>query len=147
MTAPDWAALVQQTRDRMDQAEKTARDATPAPWSSFAEHGRDWVDEAWSWIGVKGAGHIVGITYPAGEEHDLHEADAVQIASWGSPDVALRMAVWARDVLDRHHEIADFEVCHHCTLSDVSVSWPCDDVEAVLRAWVPDLLTAAGVQP
>ena len=128
MTAPDWAALVRQTRDRIDQAEKTARDATPGPWG-------DPSDVVYGEFGYC----VVGC--PAGETEDSPRgrADARQIASWGSPDVALRMAAWARDVLERH--VLGTDGCWECF-----DGWPCRDVRAVLRAWVPDLLTAAGVE-
>jgi hypothetical protein len=67
--------------------------ASPGKWEPFVEHGRDYTDQGWSWIGVKNPDHEVAATYPIGSEHERHEADAALIAAMGPP-VALAVADW-----------------------------------------------------
>ena len=72
-----------------------AEAATPGPWQTFEQHGRDYTDEGWSQIGgVKNPrGHDVALTYDIGFDNDYHEADAAYIAAM-SPTVALALADW-----------------------------------------------------
>ena len=150
MTAPDWAALVQQTRDRIDQAEKTAKAATSGAVLDRYPHGGGRLA-----VFTQDSRALVADFYGS--------ADREHYVAW-SPDVALRMVAWARDVLDRHTtvtalttedcrytgccwdgcEVWSCAACGHIERDDEDF---CPDRLSVLRAWVPDLLAAAGDEP
>lgn len=73
-----------------------AEAATPGPWFTHEEHGRDYADEGWSYVATitRSGAEVTATAYPGGPDHGHDaQADAEHIASW-PPAVAFAVADW-----------------------------------------------------
>jgi hypothetical protein len=63
VTAAEWL-------DRLDQAHAAA---TPGPWATYEAHGRDYCDEAWSFLGIRS---MTGVLPQVAQTHPLWDSES-----------------------------------------------------------------------
>ncbi len=165
--------LVGAMRAELDRLEKLARDATPGPWSGYADEKTGKVQV---FAGPVEYGYLTGEVLDfqdhtdCEECHRLSAADLLIITRVASPDVVLRRIEADRARIERHRPTVEWHVrgggsvafCVHCSdeerLLDAAeygedieigaddvVPWPCDDARDTARALLGDDLTPWGV--
>lgn len=96
------------TPEALDRLAQLDADATPGPWTWIEKHGRDFTDEAWSYVAVTEdderaakADAVAATAWPGGPETDNALADAALIAAMRNHLPALLDAARERDRLAR----------------------------------------------
>lgn len=91
----------------LDSLTAVAEAATPGPWFTHDEHGRDFTDEAWSYIAVitQSGDEIAATAYPGDRDNGDANANAAHIATF-SPPTVLALIAEARDAQRLRAELA-----------------------------------------